>query len=161
MVHPSVGDESTGSAHVQDRLGELVDGIAADVGLSGVIRVDLDGRLAVQRANGLAHRGLGVPTTVDTQLAIASGTKGLTAPGVGDPGGRWWRGREDAEAFPFGGESANHLGVGRGRHQLAVSQGADERGDVSGRRHDGAGGAGSGLECVIRRPVGVDTGQRS
>ena len=45
----------------------------------GVIRVDLDGRLAVQRAYGLAHRGLGVPTTVDTQLAIASGTKGLTA----------------------------------------------------------------------------------
>ena len=79
MVHPSVGDESTGSAHVQDRLGELVDGVAADVGLSGVIRVDLDGRLAVQRAYGLAHRGLGVPTTVDTQLAIASGTKGLTA----------------------------------------------------------------------------------
>ena len=49
------------------------------MGLSGVIRVDLDGRLAVQRAYGLAHRGLGVPTTVDTQFAIASGSKGLTA----------------------------------------------------------------------------------
>jgi CubicO group peptidase (beta-lactamase class C family) len=62
-----------------DELGDLVDGIAADVGLSGVIRVDLDGRVAVQRAYGLAHRGLGVTNTVDTQFAIASGTKGLTA----------------------------------------------------------------------------------
>ena len=60
-------------------LGDLVDGIAADEGLSGVVRIDLDGRLAVQRAYGLAHRGLGVPTTVDTQFGIASGTKGLTA----------------------------------------------------------------------------------
>ena len=49
------------------------------MGLSGLIRVDLDGSLAVQRAYGLAHRGLGVPTTVDTQFAIASGSKGLTA----------------------------------------------------------------------------------
>jgi CubicO group peptidase (beta-lactamase class C family) len=58
---------------------ELVDEIAADVGLSGVIRVDLDGQLAVQRAYGLAHRGLGVPNTVDTQFGTASGSKGLTA----------------------------------------------------------------------------------
>ena len=79
MVHPSVGAESSGSGGDRDGLGDLVDGIAADVGLSGVIRVDLDGRLAVQRAYGLAHRGLGVPNTVDTQFAIASGTKGLTA----------------------------------------------------------------------------------
>ena len=79
MVHPSVRAESSGSGDDRDGLGDLVDGIAADVGLSGVIRVDLDGSLAVQRAYGLAHRGLGVPTTVDTQFAIASGSKGLTA----------------------------------------------------------------------------------
>ncbi len=79
MVHSSVRAESSGSGHDQDQLGELVDGIAADVGLSGVVRVDLDGSLAVQRAYGLAHRGLGVPTTVDTQFAIASGSKSLTA----------------------------------------------------------------------------------
>lgn len=60
-------------------LGDLVDEIASDVSLSGVVRVDLDGSLAVQRAYGLAHRGHGVPTTVDTQFAIASGSKGLTA----------------------------------------------------------------------------------
>ena len=89
MVHPSVGDESTGSAHVQDRLGELVDGIAADLGLSGVIRVDLDGRLAVQRAYGLAHRGLGVPTTVDTQLAIAQRHKGSHRTDGDEPRRTW------------------------------------------------------------------------
>ena len=62
-----------------DGLGDLVDRIAADEGLSGVIRVDLDGSVAVQRAYGLAHRALGIPTTIDTQFAVASGTKGLTA----------------------------------------------------------------------------------
>ena len=62
-----------------DGLGDVVDGIAADVGFSGVVRVDVDGSLAVQRAYGLAHRGLGVPNTVDTQFGIASGSKGLTA----------------------------------------------------------------------------------
>jgi hypothetical protein len=67
MVHPGVRAESSGSGGDRDRLGDLVDGIAADVGLSGVIRVDLEGRLAVQRAYGMAHRGLGVPTTVDRQ----------------------------------------------------------------------------------------------
>ena len=79
MVHPSVRAESSGSGDGRDGLGELVDGIAVDVGLSGVVRVDLDGRLAVQRAYGFAHRGLGVANTVDTQFAIASGMKGLTA----------------------------------------------------------------------------------
>jgi CubicO group peptidase (beta-lactamase class C family) len=44
-----------------------------------VVRVDVEDHLAVQRAYGLAHRGLGVPNTVDTQFGIASGTKGLTA----------------------------------------------------------------------------------
>jgi CubicO group peptidase (beta-lactamase class C family) len=61
------------------RLVDMADRIAAEEGLSGVIRVDLDGSIAVQRAYGLAHRGLGVPTTVDTQFGIASGSKGFTA----------------------------------------------------------------------------------
>jgi CubicO group peptidase (beta-lactamase class C family) len=79
MEHPGDQAASKGSRHDHDRLDEMVDEVAADVGLSGVIRADLDGSLAVQRAYGLAHRGLGVPTTVDTQFAIASGSKGLTA----------------------------------------------------------------------------------
>jgi CubicO group peptidase (beta-lactamase class C family) len=68
-----------GTAGDHDRLGDLVDGIAADVGFSGVIRADIDGGIAAQRAYGMAHRDLGVANTVDTQLAIASGSKGLTA----------------------------------------------------------------------------------
>jgi CubicO group peptidase (beta-lactamase class C family) len=78
-VHDDVRAESSGSRDDGDGLGDLVDGIAADVGLSGVIRIDLEGSLAVQQAYGLAHRGLGVPNTVDTQFATASGTKSLTA----------------------------------------------------------------------------------
>jgi CubicO group peptidase (beta-lactamase class C family) len=78
-METSIRAESSGSRHDRDGLGDLVDRIAADKGLSGVIRIDIDGRLAVQRAYGLAHRGLGVATTVDTQFATASGTKGLTA----------------------------------------------------------------------------------
>jgi CubicO group peptidase (beta-lactamase class C family) len=62
-----------------ESLGQLIDEITADVGLSGVVRVDVDGSVAVERAYGLAHRGLGVANTVDTQFAIASGSKGLTA----------------------------------------------------------------------------------
>jgi CubicO group peptidase (beta-lactamase class C family) len=60
-------------------LGGLIDVVVADEGLSGVVRVDLDGSVAVQRACGLAHRGLDIANTLGTQFAIASGSKGLTA----------------------------------------------------------------------------------
>jgi CubicO group peptidase (beta-lactamase class C family) len=79
VMHANVQVESSGFRDDPNGLGDLVDGIAAEVGFSGVIRMDLEGRLAVQRAYGLAHRGLGVPNTVDKQFAIASGSKGLTA----------------------------------------------------------------------------------
>lgn len=71
--------ESSGFDEPHGRLGELVDEIAADVGLSGAIRVDVDGRPVVERAYGMAHRGPGVTNTIDTQFAIASGAKGFTA----------------------------------------------------------------------------------
>jgi len=58
---------------------DMVDQIASEEGLSGVVRIDLDGSVAVQRSYGLAHRGLGIPTTVDMQFAVASGSKGFTA----------------------------------------------------------------------------------
>jgi CubicO group peptidase (beta-lactamase class C family) len=79
MVQSNIRAGSSGPAGDHDALAEAIDGIAADVGLSGLIRVDIEGSLAVQRAYGLAHRGLGIPNTVDTQFAIASGSKGLTA----------------------------------------------------------------------------------
>lgn len=60
-------------------LAAAVDAIVADVGFSGVVRIDLGGAVALERAYGLAHRGLGVPNRIGTRFALASGTKGFTA----------------------------------------------------------------------------------
>jgi CubicO group peptidase (beta-lactamase class C family) len=60
-------------------LADAIDQLAAETGLSGVVRVDRAGEVVLARAYGLAHRGFGVPNRVDTQFAIASGSKGLTA----------------------------------------------------------------------------------
>ena len=56
-----------------------VDALAVSVGFSGVVRVDRGGETVLARAYGLADRAHGIPNAVDTQFAIASGTKGLTA----------------------------------------------------------------------------------
>jgi CubicO group peptidase (beta-lactamase class C family) len=56
-----------------------LDAVAAEAGFSGVVRVDREGKLEVERAYGEAHRGFGAPNAVDTRFALASGTKGLTA----------------------------------------------------------------------------------
>ena len=56
-----------------------IDAIAAANDFSGVVRVDRDGEVELAKAYGLAHRGHAIPNTVDTQFAIASGVKGLTA----------------------------------------------------------------------------------
>jgi CubicO group peptidase (beta-lactamase class C family) len=53
---------------------DAIDRLAAQTGFSGVVRVD-----ALTKAYGLAHRGAGIANAVDTQFAIASGGKGLTA----------------------------------------------------------------------------------
>jgi len=57
----------------------LIDEEARALGFSGLVRVDIDHETAVERAYGMAHRGLGVPNRPDTQFAVASGNKGLTA----------------------------------------------------------------------------------
>jgi CubicO group peptidase (beta-lactamase class C family) len=59
-----------------------IDAIAAANDFSGVVRIDRDGEVEVAKAYGLAHRGHEIPNTVDTQFAIASGVKGLTAVAV-------------------------------------------------------------------------------
>jgi CubicO group peptidase (beta-lactamase class C family) len=56
-----------------------LDAIAAETAFSGVVRVDSTEGIQVAKAYGLAHRGYGILNQDDTQLAIASGTKGLTA----------------------------------------------------------------------------------
>jgi CubicO group peptidase (beta-lactamase class C family) len=56
-----------------------LDAIAAETAFSGVVQVDSPEGIEVAKAYGLAHRGYEIPNRVDTQFAIASGTKGLTA----------------------------------------------------------------------------------
>ena len=56
-----------------------IDALAATTGFAGVVRIDRGGEVALAAAYGLADRAHEVPNTLDTQFAIASGTKGLTA----------------------------------------------------------------------------------
>jgi CubicO group peptidase (beta-lactamase class C family) len=56
-----------------------IDAIAAANDFSGVVRIDRAGEVELAKAYGLAHRGHEIPNTVDTQFAVASGAKGLTA----------------------------------------------------------------------------------
>ena len=56
-----------------------LDSVAAESAFSGVIRVDSAEGTDVAKAYGLADRGHEIPNALDTQFAIASGTKGLTA----------------------------------------------------------------------------------
>lgn len=62
-----------------DALEESVDRIAVETKFSGVVRVDRGDDIQLVKAYGLAHRGRRISNEVDTQFAIASGTKGLTA----------------------------------------------------------------------------------
>mgnify|MGYP003693713741 CR=1 FL=1 len=59
-----------------------IDAIAAANDFSGVVRIDRDGEVELAKAYGLAHRGHEIANTVDTQFAVASGVKGLTAVAV-------------------------------------------------------------------------------
>ena len=61
------------------QLEQEVDSIAEATGFSGVVRIDRADGIELAKAYGLAHRGLEIPNTVDTQFAIASGVKGMTA----------------------------------------------------------------------------------
>lgn len=62
-----------------DDLEGSVDRVAAETGFSGVVRVDRGDGAGLAKAYGLAHRGHRIANRVDTQFAIASGGKGLTA----------------------------------------------------------------------------------
>ena len=60
---------------MQDALNQ----IAVEEGLSGVLRVDVDGIAVFQGAFGFKHRSLEIANTIDTQFGLASGAKGFTA----------------------------------------------------------------------------------
>jgi CubicO group peptidase (beta-lactamase class C family) len=62
-----------------DALRHDVDALARRTRFSGVVRVDRPGRVDVAKVYGFADRAHGIPNTAETQFAIASGTKGLTA----------------------------------------------------------------------------------
>jgi CubicO group peptidase (beta-lactamase class C family) len=61
-----------------ERLWHTIDALAADTAFSGVVRVDAAGA-STAKAYGFSRRDCAVPNTVDTQFAIASGVKGMTA----------------------------------------------------------------------------------
>ena len=56
-----------------------VDRVAAETAFSGVVRVDRGDEVELAKAYGLAHRGLQVANTLETQFGVASAVKGLTA----------------------------------------------------------------------------------
>jgi CubicO group peptidase (beta-lactamase class C family) len=58
---------------------DSVGALAAETRFSGVVRVDAGDDVVVAGAYGYANRAFGVPNTCDSQFAIASGVKGLTA----------------------------------------------------------------------------------
>jgi CubicO group peptidase (beta-lactamase class C family) len=60
-------------------LENVVDRLAGETCFSGVIRVDRGEEVEFTRAYGLADRAHEIPMSIDTQLAIASGSKGFTA----------------------------------------------------------------------------------
>jgi CubicO group peptidase (beta-lactamase class C family) len=60
-------------------LQHAVDATAERTGFSGVVRVDRSGEIALCAAYGFADRAHRVPNTVQTQFAVASGSKTFTA----------------------------------------------------------------------------------
>ena len=64
---------------VNAHLAADVDRVAAETDFSGVVRVDRAGTTELSAAYGLADRRHGIAMTTDTQVGIASGSKGMTA----------------------------------------------------------------------------------
>jgi CubicO group peptidase (beta-lactamase class C family) len=60
-------------------LAQAIDTLAAKTTFSGVVRIDRSGGVEFEKAYGYADRRHEIANTVETQFAIASGTKGLTA----------------------------------------------------------------------------------
>lgn len=58
---------------------ERIERLVAETGFSGVVRVDHGGETVLSAAYGLADRRHALPMTVDRQLAVASGSKAMTA----------------------------------------------------------------------------------
>jgi len=62
-----------------EELAARVDAVINQSRFSGVVRVDRSAQVVLERAAGWAHRAHAIPMTPQTRLAMASGSKGLTA----------------------------------------------------------------------------------
>ena len=65
------------------QLNQVIEQVVNETRFSGVILVKLDGRVAFENAYGYADRSNKIRNRVDTRFGIASGTKFLTALGIG------------------------------------------------------------------------------
>ena len=68
---PGVTATIAGYCSRMESLEEEVDRVAAETSFSGVVRVDRGDEIEFAKAYGLAHRGLEVANTIDTQFAVA------------------------------------------------------------------------------------------
>jgi len=66
-----------------EQLNQAVQQIVTQTGFSGVIAIKANGVLIFAQAYGLADRSHRIPNTLETRFGIASGTKFLTALGIG------------------------------------------------------------------------------
>ena len=66
-----------------NQLNQVIEGVVSETRFSGVIFVKIDGNVEFEEAYGYADRSNKIPNTVDTRFGIASGTKFLTALGIG------------------------------------------------------------------------------
>jgi len=76
MAEPPAPTDAPHAAPV-DRDG--LDSLVAAERFSGVVRIDRGGEVELAVAYGMAHRGWGIPNTIDTRFALASGSKTFTA----------------------------------------------------------------------------------
>ena len=65
------------------QLNQVIEQTVNETRFSGVVFVKLNGNAAFENAYGYADRSNKIPNTVDTRFGIASGTKFLTALGIG------------------------------------------------------------------------------
>ena len=65
------------------RLNQVIDQAVSETRFSGAVFVKIDGSVEFENAYGYADRSNKIPNTVDTRFGIASGTKFLTALGIG------------------------------------------------------------------------------
>ena len=59
--------------------------LAAELGFSGVVRIDVDGESSWSMAFGLADRRHGLANQINTRFSIASGDQGIHRPGRHEP----------------------------------------------------------------------------